>query len=180
VNRVGIRIYLSVGGEEEPATQFELERFTPVRDDDGRPGIDVDACNTGGRAIDLEASLSLTDGPGGTSAGPFESSGGALTLGPGECGPVRVRAPADLPVGPWKARATLRSGRFSETAEATIKFPGVGAQQGDPVRPERVTDSGWGWLLILLALLLLLLALALLLWWLWRRRQRRQAEPRES
>lgn len=166
VNRVGIRIYLSVGGDEEPPTKFRVDRFTPVRDDDGRPGIDITACNEGGRAVDLEGSLTLTNGPGGSSAGPFQS-GTATTLAPGECGVVSIRAPGDLPAGPWRARASLRSGVVEESAQADVTFPAT-PSVGAPVDADPVTRSGRGLLLVLLALLLLLAVLALL-WWVWRR-----------
>ena len=171
--RVGVRVYLSVG-EAEPPTEFRLDTFTPVRDEENRPGVDIRACNEGGRAVDLEGALALTEGPGGTSAGPFES-GQATTIAPGDCATLRVRAPADLPRGPWKARATLRSGTVEETAEAELTFPNAAATEGAPVKPKRVTESGGGRLAILLAILLLLLAL-LLLFLLWRRRKRRDHE----
>ena len=184
VNRVGIRIYLSVGGASEPPTSFRLDSFVPTRDESGQPGVTVTACNDGGRAVDLEASLELTEGPGGTSAGPFTSDG-ATTLAPGDCGDVPVLAPADLPRGPWRARATLRSGLTEKSAEARITFPaapaGGGAVSGAPVEAEDVTDSTGGRLLILLALLLLLLVLAFLAWLLYRRRkQKREEEAAEA
>ena len=172
-SRVGIRVYLSVGGDEPP-TSFALETFTPVRDGDSRPGIDIRACNDGGRAVDLTGELHLADGPGGTSAGPFKSDG-TTSLGPGDCGTLAIRAPADLPRGPWKARATLRSGKAVESAEADLTFPEDAGTRASPVKPRRVTESTGGRLAILLALLLLLLVL-LLLFLLWRRRRQREEE----
>ena len=173
VNRVGVRIYLSVGGGEEPPTSFRLDTFTPIRDDANVPAIAIHACNTGGRAVDLEGAFELFDGPGATRAGPFDSQQ-ATTLAPGECGDLLIRGPStELPRGPWKARATLRSGATVETAEATITFPTAAGEAAPPVKAERVTESTGGRFAILIALLLLLLAL-LLLFLLWRRSRKRK------
>lgn len=173
VNRVGIRMYLSIGGSEEPPTSFALKTFTPLRADDGKPAIEIAACDDGGRAVDLQGVVELTDGPGGTSAGPFTSAG-VTTLAPGECGTVTVPVPSDLPRGPWRAKATLRSGRVEQVAEAPITFPAAsaGPAKGKAVPAERVTSSGAGRLLALLAAALILLVAALAGWW-WRSTKRR-------
>jgi hypothetical protein len=171
VNRVGIRMYLSVGGSAEPPTSFELKTFTPLRADDGQPAVEIAACSDGGRAVDLTAAIELTDGPGGTSAGPFRSAG-ATTLAPGQCGTVTVLVPSDLPRGPWRAKATLRSGTVERAAEAPITFPSPSdPAKGAAVPAERVTDSGAGRLLALLAALLLLAVLGVLASALARRRR---------
>jgi hypothetical protein len=179
VNRVGIRMYLSVGGSQEPPTSFELTTLTPLRAGDGRPAVEIAACADGGRAVDLSATVDLVDGPGGTSAGPFRSSG-ATTLAPGECGAVTVPAPADLPRGPWKAKATLRSGAVERTAEAPITFPASsGAGKARTVTAEQATESGGGRLLALLAALLLVLVAAMAAWW-WRRSAAGGRQPSPS
>jgi hypothetical protein len=174
VNRVGVRVYLDVRPGGEPPTSFRLDSFAPSLGDDGRPGVDIAACNDGQRAIDLSGSLSLTEGPGGVSAGPFAHEGPAVTIAPGQCAVVPIRLSADLPRGPWKATVTLRSGKVERAATAGITFPTERGTASPPVRakPKDVTGTTGGRLLLLLALLLLLLVLALLLWWLWRRRKR--------
>jgi hypothetical protein len=169
VNRVGVRMYVSVGGSSEPPTSFELKTFTPLRATDGKPAVEIAACNDGGRAVDLEGRLDLSDGPGSTSAGPFTSAA-VTTLAPGDCGTVVVPIPGDLPRGPWRAKATLRSGNVERVAEAALTFPAAPIK-GDPVPAKRVTESGSGRLLIVLAILLLLAALAMLAWW-WARQRR--------
>lgn len=178
VNRVGIRIYLSVGPGGEPPTKFALPRFTATRDEGGRPGVDIEACNEGERAIDLSGELALTEGPGGVSAGPFTTSSPALALAPSQCATVPIRLSPELPEGPWKATVTLRSGTFTETATATITFPSEAGTEAAPVqaKPKEVTGTTGGRLALLLALLLLLLVLGLLLWWLWRRRKKKKEE----
>ena len=180
VNRVGIRTYLSVGAGDEPPTKFSLPRFTPVRDSSGRPAVDIAACNDGSLAVDLSGSLSLTNGPGGVSAGPFDSPPPAVTLAPGQCSKVTIALSPDLPRGPWDATVTLKSGPHAQTATARITFPDQAGTSSPPVEasPREVTGTAGGRLALLLALLLLLLVL-LLLWWLWRRR-RKEDEEEES
>lgn len=174
VSRAGLRVYLSVGAGAEPPTSFRLDSFAPRLTDDGTPAVTVDTCNTGGRALDLTGDLQLADGPGGTSAGPFTTAG-ATTLAPDECGTVDITLRPGLPPGPWKATVTLRSGRRTQQAEATITFPTQAGASAGPVaaKPKEVTGTTGGRLALLLALLLLLLVLGLLAWWLWRRRRRR-------
>jgi hypothetical protein len=172
VNRVGIRMYLSVGAAAEPPTAFRLDSFAPSLAPDGRPGIAIAACNDGGRAVDLEGDVSLAGGPGGTSAGPFESDG-ATTLGPGQCGTVPIKLSAGLPRGPWRARVRLHSGSVVREAEAPLSFPAsVGVAAAVKARPV-VTGTGWGRLLALVAAVGLLLA-ALALFLVWSRSRRSQ------
>ncbi|MEA3076332.1 MAG: hypothetical protein QOF60_1240 [Actinomycetota bacterium] len=170
VNRVGIRMYLSVGAEAEPPTAFRLSSFSPSLAPDGRPGIAIAACNDGGRAVDLEGDVALTGGPGGTSAGPFNSEG-ATTLGPAQCGTVAIKLTAGLPRGPWKARVRLHSGAVVRESEALLSFPAnVGV--APPVKATAVvTGTGWGRLLASVAALGLLLA-ALASFLVWRRSRR--------
>jgi hypothetical protein len=176
VNRVGIRIYLSVGGGAAPPTRFSLPSFTATRDADGRPGVDIRACNDGGRAVDTAGDLELTDGPGGTSAGPFPSATGT-TIAPGDCAVIPVRLDPNIPRGPWRATARIRSGTAVEEATATITFPDAPATASAPVsaKAKDVTGPAKGKLALVLALLLLLLVLGLLLFLLWRRRRDRDA-----
>ncbi|HEX7167596.1 MAG TPA: hypothetical protein VF230_11505 [Acidimicrobiales bacterium] len=171
-SRVGIRIYLSVGQGAEPETDFELTSFRPVRAGDGSPAIEIDVCNRGGRAVDLTGSVRFYEGPGGTSAGPFATPT-TTTLAPGACGVVVVPLDPELPLGPWRASATLRSGLREETAQATITLPPEDQRVGRTVPAERVTDSVGGRLAILLALALLLVVL-LLAYLAWRRANARK------
>lgn len=183
VNRVGIRVYLDVrqGQASEPPTSFRLDTFKPSLSTDGRPGVDITACNTGGRAIDLSGELALSDGPGGVTAGPFASEGPAQTLSPDQCGTVPIRLRPDIPRGPWKATVTLRSGTKEQQATATITFPDKPGTAAPAVKakPKDVTGTSGGRWALLIALLLLLLVLLLLLWWLWRRRKKQKEESAE-
>lgn len=132
VNRVGVRIYLSVGEGEEPASDFTIDTLRAVRDDEGTPVVETTVTNTGGRALDLGGDLTLANGPGSLTAGPFAVEVGT-TLGPGESAPARVELDPELPDGPWDATVTIRSGREERTAEATITFPSNPGESAEPV-----------------------------------------------
>ncbi|CAN5316886.1 hypothetical protein BH23ACT9_BH23ACT9_05890 [soil metagenome] len=177
ISRVGIRVYLSVGGPVAPTEDFEIDTLTGGRDDDGTPYVLIGVSNTGERAIDAAGDLSLADGPGDLSAGPFPVSL-PQTIGPGDSGELLVPLDPALPDGPWLAVANLRSGLLERQAEATITFPEAGTQAAAVTVDQ---DSAAGlppWAiggLVLGALGLLLLLLLLLLW-----RRRRREEPDEE
>ena len=122
VNRVGVRVYLSVGAGGEPRSDFVIQSLTAERAADGRPVVAAQVRNTGGRALDLSGDLRLAGGPGGLRAGPFAAQLGT-TLGLGETEPVLVPLDRAIPSGPWRATITLRSGWVRRTARATLSFP---------------------------------------------------------
>jgi hypothetical protein len=125
INRVGIRVYLDIGPGGEPRSDFSIGTITPARDRQGQPSIAVKVTNTGGRALDMTGSVTLSDGPAGLRAGPFDVVKGT-TLAPNQAGSVTVRFPADLPDGPWKAVIDLESGLVRHSATGHIKFPKPG------------------------------------------------------
>lgn len=179
VNRVGIRVYLSVGGPAEPKSDFEISALTPSRTKDGSPVVQAEVTNTGGRALDMRGELQLTDGPGGLKAGPFPAETGT-TLGIDQTAPVTVVLDKALPNGPWTATLTLTSGTLERTVKGELTFPEPG-QTGDSITPD-VVGSGLGaagWTLIVLGI-----AVALLLagWWLltWRRRPKHRPQSPED
>jgi hypothetical protein len=156
VSRVGIRVYLSVGPGGEPATDFRIDGLTGVRAPDGGLQVLADVTNTGGRALDLEGDLRLTDGPNSLSAGPFPATRGT-TLGSGDRGRVRVDLDETLPLGPWHAALRLRSGEEVRRAEADLTFPEQGIGLRVPV--EAGLGAWWPWAAgVALAALLLALA----------------------
>jgi len=165
VNRVGIRIYLSVGPGGEPASDFTVTSLTAARNDDGTPVVTAQVSNTGGRALDLGGELSLTDGPGGLSGGPFSAELGT-TLGVAEVAPVTIVLDRELPNGPWQANLTLRSGILERTASAEITFPDSGTGPAVPVEP------GNSWLAPLLGGVVALLLLGALAYSVFRRKRR--------
>lgn len=176
-SRVGIRVYLSVGGEAEPQSDFSVTTLQAVRRSDGRPAVTAQVRNTGGRALDMSGSLVLEDGPGGLSAGPFPAELGT-TLAPGETSPVAVILDEAITGGPWAATLTLRSGRVEKAVTASLTFPDQSGEETRPVAavPVPVTED-LDVLVPLAGSLIALTVLLLLLWLFWRRRNRSEDEP---
>lgn len=119
ITRVGLRIYLDIGPGGEPLADFKIEKMKGARDKHGRPSTTAAVRNLGSRAVDLNGTLDLRDGPGGISAGPFPLDSG-ITLAPHGTGTVTVALDPRLPDGPWKAKLTLRSGPVERTSTATV------------------------------------------------------------
>jgi hypothetical protein len=128
VDRVGVRIYLAVGHGGAPPTVFDITSVTGHLSAGGQPSVLVHVDNTGGRAVDLDGSASLTDGPGITSAGPFPA-GRIITLAPGQSGTMSFATPKSLPDGSWRAKVTLTSGITTSTATKTVLFGALAASQ---------------------------------------------------
>ena len=132
VSRVGIRIYLAVGKGGAPPTSFAITSITARQSATGQPSIVAHVDNTGGRAVDLDGSARLADGPGSSSAGPFPAQQ-IITLAPGQTGNMTFAPPKDLPTGSWRVTINLVSGITTATATAAIQFgPIVAAQAGLP------------------------------------------------
>jgi hypothetical protein len=141
VSRVGIRIYLAVGRGGAPPTRFDIASIVGHRSASGQPVIVAHVNNTGGRAVDLNGSVRLTDGPAHTSTAPFPAQR-IVTLAPGHSWNVTFAAPRNLPNGSWRATVTLVSGLSKATATATVQVtPIVTAQAG-------LSGMRWIWLLL--------------------------------
>ena len=138
VNRVGVRMYVHIGAEAV-GTDFAIGAASAVTAPGGERSLAVDVDNVGGRAVDLTGSLELTDGPGSSTAGPFEVPA-ATTLAPGSSGTVTIPVPAELPAGPWTAEVTLRSGTEERTATIEVTWPEPGEEAEAPVEPS--SDEG--------------------------------------
>ena len=150
VNRVGLRIYLSVGAGGEPAMDFTIENLVAERDAQSRPLVRATVRNTGGRALDLSGVLRLSEGPGNLSAGPFDVRLGT-TLAIGASEPVTVPLDPQLPAGPWLARLELTSSNTVRKAEGRITFPSGANATSEPVEAKAVDDGGGGLPMPLLA-----------------------------
>lgn len=151
-NRVGIRIYLSVGPGNGAPADFTIASLTPSRDQDGNPRLSALVTNTGGRALDITGDLALSEGPGGLSAGPF-SVQAPTTIAPGDTQDVVFTLPAELPDGPWSAALTLRSGLVEHEASASVTFPETGS--GDAAVPVGTGTATWPIITALAAALLI-------------------------
>lgn len=174
VNRVGIRIYLSVGPGGEPPSDFVIASLDARRGADGRPVLAATVHNSGGRALDLSGELRLSNGPGGLSAGPFQAKLGT-TLAVGATEPVLVPLDPAIPAGPWNARILLRSGTTEREATATVTFPAAPSSSSGPVRVRRSGHNSTLPLVLGLAAVLVLILLVVL--WAARRRRSRRPDP---
>jgi hypothetical protein len=169
-NRVGIRLYVSVGPGGAPAADFTIDALTAQRTEDGEPQVVATVHNTGGRALDMSGSLDLSDGPGGLSAGPFPASLGT-TLAIGATEQVTITLDKQLPDGPWKAHLVLRSGLVERTADASFSFPSPGSSIAVAIE----TPRPW-WVIPLLVALVLLVVLFIVVL----RRHRRRAHRHQT
>jgi hypothetical protein len=122
VNRVGVRIYLSIGPGGAPPASFAIGRVTATRAANGDLLVVAPIHNGGGRTLDIGGTLSLSNGPGGLRAGPFPVRLGTV-LAPHTTEPGIVRLDRRLPLGPWRAQIQLASGQVLRSAVATITFP---------------------------------------------------------
>ncbi len=158
VSRVGIRLYLSIGPGGAPASDFTINSLTAERATDGSALVLATVHNTGGRALDMNGTLTLSKGPGGLSAGPFSATLGT-TLAIGDTEPVKITLDKRLPAGPWAAVITLRSGLLQRSAKATITFPASGVAAATLARSNASSDT-WVYLVIAAGVLLLVLIAA--------------------
>jgi hypothetical protein len=165
VNRVGIRMYLYIGHGGVPPANFTISAITGHRSASGRPYLTALVHNTGGLAVDLDGTLRLAGGPGGTSAGPFRAQQ-VTTLAPGQSWTMTFAPGPRIPTGPWTATVTLISGLTRRTATATIQFSNT------PI------TTGWTTHLPLTIAAAVILTIALLT--LARRRQRRTPHTRHA
>jgi hypothetical protein len=140
VSRVGIRMYIAVGPGGAPASNFTIRSLTAERSHSGQPIVVASVHNSGGRALDMNGTLRLSDGPAGLSAGPFPVALG-VTLAIGDTEPVTVALDKQIPAGPWDARLTLHSGLLVRNARATITFPSAGTSAAVDATPDRAARS---------------------------------------
>jgi hypothetical protein len=120
VNRVGVRMYLRVGGPVVRA-RYAISRPKGGRSHSGAPVVTATVRNNGAGTLAISGSLTLSHGPGGLRAGPFRFVL-ARPLAPGTSRQVRVQLTKQLPPGPWHVRLQLRSGTTQRGSTATIAF----------------------------------------------------------
>jgi hypothetical protein len=174
VNRVGIRMYISVGPGGAPPSNFAISSLTAERSASGEPLVVATIHNSGQRTIDITGNLTLDKGPGGLQAGPFPVKL-APALGPGDSATVAVQLGKQLPRGPWRAHLRLRSGLIQHVAVATITFPPLAKPTTTKVVPAESSH-----LLLVVIVLLGLLALAALPLLLSRRARRSHSDSKPA
>jgi hypothetical protein len=152
VNRVGIRVYLTVakGGAEAP--MFTLSGLHAERSG-GEALIAAVVHNAGGSTLTATGHVTLADGPSGLRAGPFP-----ITLrqpiAPGGSASVTAPIGSTLPVGPWRVRMIVRSGGLTRAITGTLTFPAAPADRPPPA------GHGQTWTTAIALLLLALLVIA--------------------
>jgi hypothetical protein len=139
-SRVGVRVYLDVGPGGAPKSDFAVDSLQAVRTPDGKGQVTAAVHNTGKRALDFTGSLSLNDGPGGLSGGPYPARLGT-TLAPGDAEPVVVPIDAAVADGPWTADLTLKSGLLVRKVRGVIRFPAAPGAAA-PVDVEQLPVAG--------------------------------------
>ncbi|MFE3492832.1 hypothetical protein ACFXOM_21170 [Streptomyces sp. NPDC059169] len=173
VNRTGIRIYLSVGGNNPPQPKFTVDSMTAARDDRGRAVIRAKVHNTGGRALDFSGSMTMKRVSGSLSAGPYPVQLGT-SLAPGQSESVRVIVTDQVEDGPWDVSLRLKSGLLEDGYSARVTFPhGPGAARAVPSRHEGTSTLNPT--VITVSIVVVLLAVGVLGFTFIRRRDRRAA-----
>jgi hypothetical protein len=165
VNRVGIRVYLTVGDGVSATPMFTLSGLHAERSG-GEPLIVAIVHNTGATTLAVAGEVSLADGPDGLRAGPFEVTPGG-PIAPGGSESVSARIGSSLPLGAWHARMVVRSGGLTRSVAATVSFPAA-----ETARPG-AADGRQGWTAVAALVLLALLAIA----GRWQLRRVRAARP---
>jgi hypothetical protein len=151
VNRVGIRMYLSIGPGGSPPPNFAIGALTAERSATGEPVVVARVENTGGTTLDIGGTLTLSEGPGGLRAGPFPVKLKG-PLAPEDSELVTVEVDKRLPRGPWRAQMQLTSGQVEREAAATVTFPAANpTAKAVPAQSSR--------LMLFLIMLLVLLAI---------------------
>ncbi len=124
VNRVGVRMYVSIGPGGAPTPNFTIGSLSARRSPTGQKLVVATVHNSGPSTLDLSGDLMLWGGPDGLRAGPFAAKPASL-LSPGRSEVVRVALAADLPAGSWKAAVTLTSGSVRHSTTGTIRFRSI-------------------------------------------------------
>lgn len=137
VNRVGIRTYLSVGPGGVPRSDFAIGELGAKRSPGGDPLVVAKVRNTGGSALDIAGTLTLSRGPGALRAGPFPITL-ERALSPNGSQTMKVVLDRQLPSGPWRVHVRLKSGLIERLASATITFP---PRAGRPSAAEDTSES---------------------------------------
>jgi hypothetical protein len=157
VNRVGVRMYLSVGPGGAPTSNFAIGSLSARHSATGESLVVSTVHNSGHTTLDLSGNLTLSNGPDGLRAGPIAATLGTV-LAPGVSEPITVGLTTGLPRGPWRVDLSLSSGSLQRSAKATITFPmNMGA-----VKASKATGFPALVVVIVVLFLLLLAALALI------------------
>jgi hypothetical protein len=152
VNRVGIRMYISIGPGGVPPSNFTVSSLSAERSVTGKPLVIATVRNSGPNTLDISGNLTLSKGPGGLGAGPFAVRLSEV-LAPGVSEPATAQLNSELPRGPWEADLRLTSGFIHRSSVATIIFPSALDAAKRPV------EAGFPTLVLIVVVLFVLLAI---------------------
>lgn len=128
VNRVGIRMYITIGRGGPPPPGFRISSATAGRSPSGRPEVLVRVRNTGGTPLSLVSQVRLVNGPGGVSIANLPLASGTTMLGVGTVSTLAFAGSKSLPNGPWTAVLSMRGGFIQHTLRVRLTFPTPGTR----------------------------------------------------
>jgi hypothetical protein len=129
VNRVGVRMYVSVGKGGLPVAAFTVGSLAAGRLTNGSALVTAKVRNIGLAAIDISGTLTLSKGPAGLSAGPFPVTLGTM-LAPDHSVLERMALGGQIPRGPWRADLALSSNGTRRNSIDTLTFPALALPGG--------------------------------------------------
>jgi hypothetical protein len=137
VNRVGVRIFVLVGGG---TSDLQIESMTPRRDAGGNAIVELALANTGDRAVDVTGALQLDDDV--HDSEPTAAVAFVPTVAPGATTSAVVAFDEDVANGPWEAMATLEANGRTLRAHAQLTFPAADGGRGDAVPASMIGGDG--------------------------------------
>jgi hypothetical protein len=138
----------AVAAAGAPPANFTIGPLTSQRSAAGYPLVVATVRNSGRRTLDIAGTLTLSHGPGGLRAGPFQVKLPA-PLAPSGSETATVQLDKRLPRGSWRASIRLTSGALTRTSAANLTFSRLSGG---------VTGSGQPSRLMMIAVALLALA----------------------
>lgn len=128
VNRVGVRMYVGVGPGGLAPPEFTIGNVTGTRSATGLPLLTTHVHNVGRSPFAINGTVDLTDGPGGSEAGPVPAMLGRI-LAPGASEPVTALFGSALPLGPWRGTVKLTSGNTEISKAGSVTFTALAARK---------------------------------------------------
>jgi hypothetical protein len=129
-NRVGIRVYLSVGSVQL-ADDFRIGTVTARRTVNGAPYVAAWVLNESSATVRIVGRVTLHNGPGGLRDGPV-SMVPLSALPPGDAGQVAAYFDRGLPRGPWRASLRMSNGTTGQVRITELVFPEVPLSSSTP------------------------------------------------
>ncbi len=114
--------------------------------------------NTGGLAVDLSGTLTMSSVTGELTGGPYPAQLGT-TLAPGQSEPVWFVPTSLVADGPWTATVTVHSGLTQQGFRAQITFPH--APGTGPAAAAHPASGGFGVVTVMISAILVVLLAAL-------------------